>query len=157
MKITVVVVGKTQDKSILTLMEEYKKRLRHYIKLDWIEIPDYKNRGKVSSEELKRIEGQVILSKLSSGDELFLLDEKGLEHTSVQLSGFFKKKMNSGIKNLVFVIGGAYGFSDEVYAKANGKLALSKLTFPHQLIRVFILEQVYRGFTIIKGEPYHHD
>ena len=157
MKITVIVVGKTNDKSVETLMSEYKKRLKHYIKLDWIEIPDYKNRGKVTPEELKRIEGQSILSKLVVGDALFLLDEKGMEHTSIQLSDFFRKKMNSGIKNLVFVIGGAYGFSDEVYAKANGKLALSKLTFPHQLIRVFILEQVYRGFTIIKGEPYHHN
>ncbi len=157
MKITVIVVGKSNDKSIISLMDEYQKRLKHYIKLDWVEIPDYKNRGKVTAEELKKIEGQSILSKLQSGDELILLDEKGKEFTSNEFSAFFRKKMNSGLKNLVFVIGGAYGFSDEVYQRANGKIALSKLTFPHQLIRVFILEQIYRGFTIIKGEPYHHN
>lgn len=157
MKITVIVVGKTSDKPIISLMEDYQKRLKHYIKLNWIEIPDYKNRGKVSSEELKKIEGQSILGKLQPGDELVLLDEKGQEFTSSEFSKYFRKKMNSGLKNLVFVVGGAYGFSDEVYARAKGKVAFSKMTFPHQLIRVFILEQIYRGFTIIRGEPYHHE
>jgi len=156
MKITVVLVGKTQSKELNTLMTEYQKRLKRYIQVDWIELPDYKNRGKVTSEELKRIEGQSILSKVKSGDDLILFDEKGDELTSVGLSKFFKKKMNAGTRNLIFVVGGAYGFSDEVYARSNGKLAISKLTFPHQLIRVLILEQIYRGYTIIKGEPYHH-
>ena len=156
MKITVVLVGKTQSKELNTLMAEYQKRLKRYIQVDWIELPDYKNRGKVTSEELKRIEGQSILSKVKSGDDLILFDEKGDELTSVGLSKFFKKKMNAGTRNLIFVVGGAYGFSDEVYARSNGKLAISKLTFPHQLIRVLILEQIYRGYTIIKGEPYHH-
>lgn len=156
MKITVILVGKTQDKPLDVLMAEYKKRLKRYIQVDWVEIPDYKNRGKVTSEELKKIEGQTILSKISSGDELYLFDEKGLEFTSIGFSNFFKKKMVGGVRNLVFVIGGAYGFSDAVYARANGKIALSKLTLPHQLIRVFVLEQIYRSYTIIKGEPYHH-
>jgi len=156
MRITIIVVGKTQSKELIVLMDEYRKRLRRYIQMDWVELPDYKNRGKVSSDELKRIEGKSILSKLNNDDELILFDEKGKELTSVQFSSFFKKKMNSGLKNLVFVVGGAYGFSDEVYARANGKLAISQFTFPHQLIRVFILEQVYRSYTIIKGEPYHH-
>lgn len=157
MKITVIVVGKSNDKAIISLMDEYQKRLKHYIKLDWIEIPDAKNRGKVTPVELKKIEGQSILSKLQPTDELVLLDEMGKEFSSNEFSLFFRKKMNSGLKNLVFVIGGAYGFSEEVYQRAHGKIALSKMTFPHQLIRVFILEQIYRGFTIIKGEPYHHN
>ncbi len=156
MKITVVLVGKTQSKELEVLMAEYKKRLNRYIQVDWLELPDYKNRGKVTSDELKRIEGQLILSKVSSGDDLVLFDEKGKEFTSVELSGFFKKKMNAGVRNLIFVVGGAYGFSDEVYARATSKLAISKLTFPHQLIRVLILEQIYRSYSIIKGEPYHH-
>jgi 23S rRNA (pseudouridine1915-N3)-methyltransferase len=157
MKITIIAVGKTSDKPVQLLMDNYLKRLGHYVKTEWIEIPDYKNRGKVSSDELKKIEGGLILSKLKGGDVLVLLDEKGKEFSSNEFSDYFKKKMNSGIKNLVFVIGGAYGFSDEVYSKAQGKIALSKMTFPHQLIRVFILEQIYRGFTIIRGEPYHHN
>jgi len=156
MKITVILVGKTQSKELLVLMAEYQKRLKRYIQVDWIEIPDYKNRGKVTAEELKKIEAQSILSKIGSGDDLVLFDEKGKEFTSVAFSGFFKKKMNAGTRNLVFVVGGAYGFSDEVYGRSNGKLAISKMTFPHQLIRVLILEQVYRSYTIIKGEPYHH-
>lgn len=156
MKITIIAIGKTNDKSILRLMGEYQKRLKHYVRLEWLEIPDYKNRGKVTTEELKKMEGKSILSKLKPGDSLYLLDEKGKEFNSVQYSDFFIKKMNSGLKNLVLVIGGAYGFSDKVYQKSQGKIALSKMTFPHQLIRVFLLEQVYRGFTIIKGEPYHH-
>lgn len=156
MKITIIVIGKTQKKELTVLMNDYLKRLKHYISVDWVEIPDYKNRGKVTSEELKRIEGETILSKVANGDDLILFDEKGKEFTSVQYSEFFKKKMNGGVRNLIFVVGGAYGFSDAVYTRANGKIALSKMTFPHQLIRVFILEQVYRSYTILKGEPYHH-
>lgn len=156
MKITVVTIGKTNSKELLVLMKEYQKRLKRYIQVDWIEIPDYKNRGKVSVDELKKIEGKAILAKLAGGDDLILFDEKGNEYTSVGLSQFFKKKMNGGTRNLVFVVGGAYGFSDEVYSRANGKIAISKMTLPHQLIRVFILEQIYRSYTIIKGEPYHH-
>ncbi len=157
MKITLIVVGKTQSKELKNLMDEYSKRLKHYIGVDWIELPDYKNRGKVSSDELKKIEGNIILGKLGSGDDLYLFDEKGVEFTSIQFSKFFKKKMIAGTRNLVLVVGGAYGFSDEVYSKSKGTIAISKLTFPHQLIRVFILEQIYRSFTIIKGEPYHHN
>ena len=156
MKITVLLVGKTQSKELEVLMLEYKKRLKRYIQVDWIELPDYKNRGKVTTEELKKIEGQLILSKLNGGDELFLFDELGDEFTSMGLSKFFRKKMNAGVRNLVFVVGGAYGFSEEVYQKSKGRIAISKLTFPHQLIRVLILEQIYRSYSIIKGEPYHH-
>jgi 23S rRNA (pseudouridine1915-N3)-methyltransferase len=156
MKITIVVVGKTVGKDLTSLMAEYEKRLKRYVKVNWIEIPDHKNRGKITPLELKKYEGQQILKKLEPGDALYLWDEKGTEYTSVQFSQFFRKKMGSGLKNLVLVVGGAYGFSDEVYAKAQGKIAISKFTLPHQLIRVFILEQVYRAFTIIKGEPYHH-
>jgi 23S rRNA (pseudouridine1915-N3)-methyltransferase len=156
MKITVIVVGKTQSKELITIMDEYRKRLKRYIQVEWIELLDYKNRGKVTAEELKKIEGKMILNKLSTDDELILFDEKGMEKTSLELSQYFKKKMNSGLKNLVFVVGGAYGFSSDVYERSNGRLSISKLTFPHQLIRAFILEQIYRSYTILKGEPYHH-
>jgi 23S rRNA (pseudouridine1915-N3)-methyltransferase len=156
MKITVILVGKTQSKPLLSLMDDYRKRLKRYIQVDWLEIPDYKNRGKVTPAELKKIEAQSILSKVGSGDDLYLFDEKGIEFSSVELSVFFRKKMNAGTRNLVFVVGGAYGFHEDVYQRANGKIAISKLTLPHQLIRVIILEQIYRGYSIIKGEPYHH-
>lgn len=157
MKIKVISIGKTSSKELQSLVNEYQKRLKHYIQVDWVEVPDYKNRGKVSPDELKRIEGETILKHVAPGDALVLFDEKGKEFTSKQFSEFFRKKMNSGLRTLVFVIGGAYGFSDEVYAKAESKIALSKLTFPHQLIRVFVLEQIYRSYTILKGEPYHHE
>lgn len=156
MKVKLICVGKT-NKSFLTEGEnEYLKRLKHYISVEKIEIPELKNAKNLSELEIKKMEGQLILKKIDPSDTLILLDENGKEYDSVQFSTFIQKQLNSGQKNLVFVIGGAYGFSSEVYNRANGKIALSQMTFSHQMVRMFFLEQIYRAFTILKGQPYHH-
>lgn len=157
MKITLLVVGKTDSNHIKELFEMYQKRLNHYIKFHFIAIADIKNTKKMSSEQQKIKEGQSILKQLSPTDQLILLDEKGKMFSSVEFSSFLQKKMNSGIKNIVFAIGGPYGFSEEMYQKSIGKISLSKMTFSHQMIRIFIAEQIYRAFTILKNEPYHNE
>ena len=156
MNIKLIVIGKTDNINLNALIEEYTKRLRFYIKFDLEVIPDIKNVKNLSESEQKIKEGQLILDKLSPTDQLILLDENGKEFNSVGFSDFLQKKMNSGIKTLVFVIGGPYGFSEEVYQKAQGKVALSQMTFSHQMVRLFVIEQIYRGFTILNNEPYHH-
>ena len=156
MNIKLIAIGKTDHKALQTLIDEYSKRLMHYIKFDMDIIPDIKNVKNLSETQQKQKEGELILSKISSTDQLILLDENGKTFHSIGFSDFLQKKMNAGIKTLVLVIGGPYGFSDEVYAKAHGKIALSAMTFSHQMIRLFIIEQLYRGFTILKNEPYHH-
>jgi 23S rRNA (pseudouridine1915-N3)-methyltransferase len=156
MNIKLIVIGKTDNINLNALIEEYTKRLRFYIKFDLEVIPDIKNVKNLSESEQKTKEGQLILDKLSPTDQLILLDENGKEFNSVGFSDFLQKKMNSGIKTLVFVIGGPYGFSEEVYQKAQGKVALSQMTFSHQMVRLFVIEQIYRGFTILNNEPYHH-
>ncbi len=156
MKIQLVAIGKTDNSHIKALIEIYKKRLKHYVNFDFLTIPDVKNTKNLDETKQKEKEGLLILKNLKPGAVLILLDEKGKEHTSVEFSKFIQKKMNSGIKQLVFVIGGPFGFSSEVYGKAQGKLALSKMTFSHQMIRIFAVEQIYRAFTILKNEPYHH-
>jgi 23S rRNA (pseudouridine1915-N3)-methyltransferase len=156
MNIKLIAIGKTDNKNLNALIEEYTKRLGFYIKFDLEVIPDIKNAKNLSESEQKIKEGQLILGKLAPTDQLILLDENGKEYTSVGFSDFFQKKMNSGIKTLVFVIGGPYGFSEEVYQKAQGKVALSQMTFSHQMVRLFVIEQIYRGFTILNNEPYHH-
>lgn len=137
-------------------MDEYSKRLGFYIKFDMEVIPDVKNVKNLSENQQKEKEGEQILAKIGATDQLILLDENGATFSSVGFSDYLQKKMNSGIKTLVFVIGGPYGFSDEVYAKAQGKISLSAMTFSHQMVRLFVIEQLYRGFTILKNEPYHH-
>ena len=156
MNIKLIAIGKTDNKSLQTLIDDYTKRLSFYIKFDMDIIPDIKNVKNLSESQQKEKEGELILSKISPTDNLILLDENGKLFSSVGFSAELQKKMNSGIKTLVFVIGGPYGFSDTVYAKANGKIALSQMTFSHQMVRLFFIEQVYRGFTILKNEPYHH-
>ena len=156
MNIKLIVIGKTDNINLNALIEEYTKRLRFYIKFDLEVIPDIKNVKNLSESEQKTKEGQLILEKLIPTDQLILLDENGKEFNSIEFSDFLQKKMNSGIKTLVFVIGGPYGFSDEVYQKAQGKVALSQMTFSHQMVRLFVIEQIYRGFTILNNEPYHH-
>ena len=156
MNIKLIVIGKTDNINLNALIEEYTKRLRFYIKFDLEVIPDIKNVKNLSESEQKTKEGQLILEKLTTTDQLILLDENGKEFNSVGFSDFLQKKMNSGIKTLVFVIGGPYGFSEEVYQKALGKVALSQMTFSHQMVRLFVIEQIYRGFTILNNEPYHH-
>lgn len=157
MKIKLLAIGKTDDKNLHQLIEVYQNRLQHYIKFELEIIPDIKNVKNLSEVQQKEKEGELILSKLQNTDQLILLDDKGKHYTSMEFSQYLQKKMNAGIKQLVLVIGGPYGFSDEVYKKANGKLSLSKMTFSHQMIRLFIVEQLYRGLTILKNEPYHHE
>lgn len=157
MKIKLLVVGKTDDKNLNQLIELYQNRLKHYVKFEIEIIPDIKNAKNLSEAQQKEKEGDLILSKLQNTDQLILLDDKGKHYTSIEFSSFLQKKMNSGIKQLVLVIGGPYGFSEAVYKKAGGKLSLSKMTFSHQMIRLFIVEQIYRGFTILRNEPYHHE
>lgn len=156
MQIKLIAIGKTDDKQLLQLIEQYQKRLKHYIKFDFDIIPDIKNVKNLSEKQQKEKEGDLILKKINSTDVLVLLDENGKQFSSVDFSTYLQKKMNAGIKQLVFVIGGPYGFSDTVYQKAQGKISLSKMTFSHQMIRLFVVEQIYRGFTILKNEPYHH-
>jgi len=157
MKIKLIAIGKTDDKNLIQLIDGYQKRLQHYCKFEFEIISDIKNVKNLSESQQKEKEGTSILKKISSTDQLILLDEKGYEFRSIEFSRFLQKKMNSGIKQLVFVIGGPYGFSETIYQKAQGKLSLSKMTFSHQMIRLFMVEQLYRGFTILKNEPYHHE
>ena len=157
MKIKLIVVGKTNAKYLLEGEREYELRLSHYIKLEEIIVPDVKQAGKLSKVELKKKEGLLILGKLENSDHVILLDDKGKSYSSLQFSEFLQQKLNSGLKSLVFVIGGAFGFSDEVYQRANSKLSLSKMTFSHQMVRLIFKEQLYRGFSIMKGEKYHHE
>ena len=156
MKISLFTIGKTADAYLLEGLEIYEKRLQHYVNYARKELPDVKNAKTLSTEQLKTQEGKVLLQQLSDTDELFLLDENGQEFSSEELSQFIKQKMLHSSKSLVFAIGGAYGFSNEVYKKAVGKISLSRLTFSHQMVRLIFTEQIYRAFTIIKGEPYHH-
>ena len=156
MKIKLLAIGKTDDKNFQSLIETYQKRLKHYIKFELEVIPDIKNSKNLSEKEQKQREGEIILKKIQPTDNLILLDEKGEAFRSVAFARFLQKKMNSGTKQMVLVIGGPYGFSDEVYQKAQGKISLSKMTFSHQMIRLFFIEQLYRGFTILRNEPYHH-
>lgn len=156
MTIKLIAIGKTDNKNLQSLLDDYIKRLSFYIKFSIDIIPDIKNVKNLSEDQQKQKEGELILSKLNGTDVLILLDENGKQFDSVNFSEYLQKHMNSGIKQLVFVIGGPYGFSEEVYNKANGKLSLSKMTFSHQMIRLFFTEQLYRGFTILKNEPYHH-
>ncbi len=156
MKIKLIVVGKTNTKYLLEGEREYEKRLSHYIKIEEIIVKEIKQAGKLSEGELKKKESQLILGKLENSDHVILLDDKGKSYSSLQFSEFLQQKMNCGLKSLVFVIGGAYGFYDEVYKRANSKLSLSKMTFSHQMVRLIFKEQLYRGFSILRGEKYHH-
>lgn len=156
MTIKLLAIGKTDNKELQSLIEVYKKRLSYYIKFEYVIIPDIKKTKNLSEKEQKQKEGELILNNLNPTDILLLLDEKGKQMNSIDFSNHLQKYMNSGIKKLVLVIGGPYGFSEEIYNKANGKISMSKMTFSHQMIRLFIVEQLYRAFTILKNEPYHH-
>jgi len=157
MKITLLVIGKTDTAYLTQGINEYVKRINHYINFEIEVIPDLKKSGNRSIEQQKNLEGELILAKNLSGKELHLFDENGKMFTSREFAGFLEKKMASGIKELVLVIGGPYGFSAKVYENAMSKISLSPLTFSHQMVRLMCVEQIYRSFTILKGEPYHHD
>lgn len=152
MTITLICTGKTTEKYVSEGMGLYLERLKHYCKFSLIEI----EAGKGDAAKIRKMETDSILKKVGEKDFLILLDEKGKEFTSAGFADLLKHHQNISTKNIVFVVGGAYGFSEEVYQRANLKIALSKMTFPHQLVRVLFLEQLYRGFTILKGEKYHH-
>ncbi len=156
MTIKLLAIGKTDSSELLKLIDIYEQRLKHYIKFKLEIIPDIKNVKNLSQAQQKEKEGDLILKQLSPTDALIILDENGRQYTSIEFSQFLQKKMNSGLKQLVFVIGGPYGFSEAIYKKAQGKISFSAMTFSHQMIRLFAVEQVYRAFTILKNEPYHH-
>lgn len=156
MKITLLTVGKTTDPRLVSLIEEYRQRLVHYVPFEFVIVPDVKNTKSLSTEQLKTAEGQAILSFLTPSMEVVLLDEHGREFRSVEYADWLQKKMGSG-RDLTLIIGGAYGFSEAVYARANGKISLSQMTFSHQMIRIMAIEQIYRAMTIIRNEPYHHE
>lgn len=157
MKITLLVIGKTDTGYFIDAVNEYQKRLEHYIPFEIQTIPDIKNTKNISTEQQKDKEGELILKSLQPGDYVVLLDEKGKEFTSMQFASYIEKKTHTVAKRLVFVIGGPYGFSHTVYGKANEKLTLSRMTFSHQMVRLIFVEQLYRAMTILNNEPYHHE
>ena len=157
MKIKLIVIGKTKSKFLLDGEGEYQKRLKHYCKFSELIITDIKNAGKLSKKELKEKEGNLILESIKNNDYIILLDDKGITLSSIEFSELLNKKMVSSTNELVFIVGGAFGFSESVYKRANYKLSLSKMTFSHEMVRLIFKEQLYRGFTIIKGEKYHHE
>lgn len=156
MKTTLLWVGKTTDKHIAALTDEYVGRLQHYAPVETVVIPELKNTKSLSEAQQKQAEGEQILRHLQTGDHVVLLDEHGKQPTSVQLAMWLEKKL-AAVRRLVFVIGGPYGFSPDIYARANEQLSLSPMTFSHQMVRLIFVEQLYRAHTIIKGEPYHHE
>ena len=157
MKVTLLVVGKTVNKHFIDLISDYSDRLKHYIGFELQVIPDIKNTKSLSEAQQKSMEGEQILKSIQPGDHLVLLDEHGKEMGSVDFSRWVEQKMNTLPRRLVFVIGGPYGFSDDVYAACHGKISLSRMTFSHQMVRLIFVEQLYRAFTIMRGEPYHHE
>jgi 23S rRNA (pseudouridine1915-N3)-methyltransferase len=156
MKLTLVTVGKTDVPWVREGLQLYAARLQHYVRFEIKEIPELKNAGSLSEEQIKEKEGALIL-KETEGTDMILLDEHGKEYRSLEFAKDIQNRLNRGGRDISFVIGGAYGFSPDVYAKAAGKLSLSKMTFSHQMVRAIFAEQLYRAFTIIKGEPYHHE
>ncbi|MDA9341935.1 23S rRNA (pseudouridine(1915)-N(3))-methyltransferase RlmH [Flavobacteriaceae bacterium] len=156
MKIKLIAIGKTDSKDLQPLIEEYSKRLSFYVSFNFEIIPDIKNAKNLSKKQQKIAEGNELLKRIEKSDTIIILDEKGKTFSSVEFSVFLQKKMNSGLKNLIFIIGGPYGFSEEIYQRANAKISLSTMTFSHQMVRLFFIEQLYRGFTILRNEPYHH-
>jgi 23S rRNA (pseudouridine1915-N3)-methyltransferase len=157
MKITFLTVGKTEDAYLRDGIDKYVKRLKHYTKLFVIEIDELKNTKALTSEQQKTKEAELILKKIAPTDFVILLDEKGTELSSQQFATYINKKAIGSVTNLIFIVGGPYGFDQSVYQRANDKLSLSAMTFSHQMVRLFFIEQIYRAFTIIKGEPYHHE
>ena len=157
MKITLLTVGKTDKDWVKQGIDIYTSRLKHYIPFSINEIPELKNVSALSKDQIKAREGELILKNVKPTDDVILMDEHGKEYTSVDFASFLQKKISYEGKDIVFVIGGAYGFSEEVYRRANGKISLSKMTFSHQMVRAIFTEQLYRAFTIMRGEPYHHE
>ncbi len=157
MKIVLLTVGKTTAKNIVSGIEMYTERIRHYVPFELVSIPDLKSTAALSADQQKVREGQGIIAALNPGDRVVLLDERGEMLTSRKFAQRIQQRMSAGVKRLVFVVGGPYGFSEDVYARADARLSLSAMTFPHDLVRLLFIEQLYRAMTILKGEKYHHD
>lgn len=157
MKLSLIQVGKTTSKEFQTIIDDYTGRVKHYCQFDIVTIPELKNTKSLSQQQQKQMEGELILKQIQTSDHVVLLDEHGKEMRSIELAAWMEKKQQTVSRNMVFVIGGPYGFSNAVYDRANEKLSLSKMTFSHQMIRMIFVEQLYRAFTIIKGEQYHHE
>lgn len=157
MSIELIVVGKTDSKEVAALVEMYAKRVNFYCKFAVTTLPDVRNTKNLSQKQQRTAEGEAILRQLIDSDYVVLLDERGEQMRSVAFAEWLQKRLNSGIKRLVLVIGGPYGFSEEVYGRADGKLSLSRMTFSHQIVRAIFAEQIYRAFTILRNEPYHHE
>ncbi len=156
MTIKLISIGKTDRSELQSLTDDYVGRLGHYLRFEFEALPDIKNAKNLSEDQQKKKEGELLLARIQAGDKIILLDERGKQYSSVEFADFLQQQMNSGLKRLVFLIGGPYGFSEEVYQAASGKLSLSKMTFSHQMIRLFAVEQIYRAMTILRNEPYHH-
>ena len=157
MKITLLTVGKTDKDWVRQGMDIYISRLKHYIPFSVVEIPELKNVSSLTKDQIKTREGELILKNVRPADDLILMDERGKQYTSVELAKVIQDKISYAGKDMVFVIGGAYGFSDAVYQRAYSRISLSKMTFSHQMVRAIFVEQIYRAFTIMRGEPYHHE
>ena len=157
MKITLLTVGKTDKDWVRQGLDIYVSRLKHYIPFSIVEIPELKNVSAMSKDQIKNKEGELILKNIRPADDVILLDERGKEYSSVELARIIQDKISYAGKDIVFIIGGAYGFSDAVYQRSNSKLSLSRMTFSHQMVRAIFAEQIYRAFTIMRGEPYHHE
>lgn len=157
MEIRLLTIGKTTVKYVAEGISEFEKRLSHYSPFSIKSLPDVRNTRKLSQSQQKEGEGRVMLAEIAPSDFLVLLDERGEEYTSMQFASVLEKRMASGCRRIVFAVGGPYGFSPEVYERANAKMSLSRLTFPHELVRLLFVEQLYRAFTILRNEPYHHE
>lgn len=157
MKVTLICIGKTDEEYIRAGMEKFQLRLRHYVNFNTIIIPDLKNSKHLSADQQRSGEAALLLKQLSPADHVILLDERGREYRSVDFAAYLNKLMVGSVQHLVFVVGGPYGFDDTVYRRASGKMSLSKMTFSHQMVRLFFVEQLYRAFSILRGEPYHHE
>jgi len=157
MKIVLITIGKTSEKYLIEGIYQYKNRLKHYTNFEMMEISNIRNSKNLSEAELMKKEGELILKQIQNSDHLVLLDDKGKDFTSPRFAQKLQQWMLSGKKRIVFVVGGAYGFSEEIYKRGNEELSLSKMTFSHQMVRLFFIEQIYRAFTILNNEPYHHE
>ena len=157
MVIELIVIGKTDSREVAALVDMYARRVNFYCRFAVTTLPDVRNTRKLSPAQQRTAEGEAILRQLSEGDFVALLDERGTEYRSVEFAQWLQKRLNSGIKRLVLVIGGPYGFSEEVYGRADTRLSLSRMTFSHQIVRAIFAEQIYRAFTILHNEPYHHE
>lgn len=157
MKVTFLVVGRTIDKHLTTLINDYAERVKHYAPFEMVVVPELKNTKALSAEQQKERESELLQKQLRPGDHIVLLDEGGREFRSMEFAAYLEKKQAQAARRLVFIVGGPYGFAPAIYALANEKVSLSKMTFSHQMVRLFFVEQLYRAMTILRGEPYHHE